>query len=68
MTALPYYHRNTGKLWTKNEVKQLEKLAKQDTPTPVIGVKLGRTVAAVYTRASQEGISLEPPNPHHKRK
>ena len=68
MQKLPYYHRNTGKPWTDKDVELLEKLAEQDTPTPVIGVKLGRTVAAVYTKASQEDISLMPPNPHHKRK
>lgn len=68
MQKLPYYHRNTGKPWNDKDVELLEKLAEQDTPTPVIGVKLGRTVAAVYTKASQEDISLMPPNPHHKRK
>lgn len=68
MPKLPYYHRNTGKPWTDKDVDLLEKLAEQDTPTPVIGVKLGRTVAAVYTKASEEDISLMPPNPHHKRR
>jgi hypothetical protein len=68
MPKLPYYQRNTGKPWTDKDVQQLEKLAEQDTPTGVIGLKLGRTTAAVYTRGLQEGISLMPPNPHHKRK
>jgi hypothetical protein len=68
MSELPYYHRNNGKLWTDKEIDRLEKLAEQDTPTPVIGLKLGRTVASVYSKASEEGISLMPPNPHHKRK
>ncbi len=68
MAKEPYYHRNTGKQWTTADDKQLRLLAKQDTPTPVIGVKMGRTVAAVYTHASQLGVSLEPPNPHHRRK
>lgn len=63
-----YYTRNTGKNWKPDEVKELRKLAKGDTPTPVIGFKLGRTPAAIYTKASEEGISLMPPNPHHKRR
>lgn len=68
MGKLPYYHRNSGKPWTDKDVEQLEKLADQDTPTPVIGLKMGRTVNSIYARASQEGISLMPPNPHHKKK
>ncbi|HZR57046.1 MAG TPA: hypothetical protein VFA74_09260 [Terriglobales bacterium] len=65
---MPKYTRNTGKPWTDDDVKQLKSLAKGDTPTPVIGLKLGRTPAAVYKKASEEGISLMPPNPHHKRR
>jgi hypothetical protein len=68
MPNLPHYIRNTGKEWTAKDVQQLKHLAKQDTPTPVIGLKLGRTPAAVYTKASQEGISLMPPNPHHRKR
>ena len=64
----PKYIRNTGKPWTTGEVRELRKLAKGDTPTPVIGLKLGRTPAAIYTKASEENISLMPPNPHHKRR
>ena len=60
--------RNSGKEWTAEDIRELRKLAKQDTPTPVIGFKLGRTPNAVYSIASQEGISLMPPNPHHKRR
>ena len=66
MPKLPKYIRNTGKPWTDANVKQLEQLAAQDTPTPVIGLKMGRTPSSIYTKASQEGISLMPPNPHHK--
>jgi hypothetical protein len=68
MPKLAKYIRNKGKAWTDTQVKQLKELAKGDTPTPVIGLKLGRTVNSVYNRASQEGISLMPPNPHHKKK
>jgi hypothetical protein len=63
-----YYVRNTGKEWTDAQFRQLRELAKEDTPTGVIGLKLGRTKAAVYTKASEKGISLMPPNPSHRRK
>ena len=49
-------------------IEAIRKALGHDTPTPVIGLKLGRTVAAVYSKASEEEISLMPPNPHHKRK
>jgi hypothetical protein len=54
--------RNTGKAWTSGEVKQLRTLAKGNTPTRVIGLKLGRTPAGVTSKASQKRISLKPTN------
>lgn len=54
--------RNTGNPWTAEEVKQLRQLAKENTPTRVIGLKLGRTEDAVRAKASEEGISLKPTN------
>ena len=54
--------RNSGKAWTPQDVKALEKLAQQNTPTRVIGLKLGRTEDAVRNKASQEDISLRPWN------
>lgn len=64
------YDRNSGKTWTASEVKQVKELAKQNTPTRVIGLKIGRTEDAVRTRASQEGISLKPTNqsPYNRRR
>lgn len=56
------YNRNSGKEWTSGDVKQLKDLAKQNTPTRVIGLKLGRTEDAVRSRASDEGVSLKPTN------
>ena len=58
----PKYVRNTGKDWTPADNKQLRKLASENTPTRVIGLKLGRTEDAVRTHASQEGVSLKPTN------
>ncbi|MCW1994807.1 hypothetical protein ACVMHW_004265 [Bradyrhizobium diazoefficiens] len=62
--------RNTGKPWSAQDVKQLKQLAKENTPTRVIGLKLGRTEAAVYGKASTEGVSLSPTNqsPYNRRK
>jgi hypothetical protein len=54
--------RNTGKKWTSADVKQLKTLAKENTPTRVIGLKLGRTSGAVQSKASNEGVSLKPTN------
>ncbi len=54
--------RNSGKPWTGENIKQLKQLAKQNTPTRVMGLKLGRTAGAVQSKASQEGISLKPTN------
>ena len=59
---MPYYTRNTGRPWTVQEDFELRRLASLNTPTRVIGLKLGRTESAVYTRASQLGISLKPTN------
>jgi hypothetical protein len=62
--------RNSGKPWTAQDVKQLKQLAKENTPTRVIGIKLGRTAEAIYNKASGEGISLSPTNqsPYNRRK
>lgn len=63
-------NRNSGKPWTRADVNQLEKLASENTPTRVIGLKLGRTEDAVRTRASVQDISLKPTNqsPYNRRK
>lgn len=64
------YNRNSGSSWSNNDIKQLNKLAKDNTPTRVIGLKLGRTENAVRSKASQEGISLKPTNqsPYNRKK
>lgn len=62
--------RNSGKHWSAQEVRQLRTLANQNTPTRVIGLKLGRPVSGVYGKASAEGISLKPTNqsPYNRQK
>lgn len=66
---MPKSIRNSGKHWSPQEVKQLEKMADGNTPTRVIGLKLGRSENAVYSKASEEGISLSPTNqsPYNRR-
>lgn len=61
---------NHGKQWTSNQISQLQHLANQNTPTRVIGLKMGRTPDAVSQKASQEQISLKPTNqsPYNRRK
>ena len=66
---MPKYTRNTGKEWTKTDVKQLRELVRENTPTRVIGLKLGRTENSVRSKAGDEGISLKPTNqsPYNRR-
>jgi hypothetical protein len=54
--------KNSGKSWSPSDVSQLKQLAKGNTPTRVIGLKLGRTPAAVNSKASEVGVSLKPTN------
>ena len=66
----PKYIRNIGKHWSPIEESKLSKLAKQNTPTRVIGLKLGRPQAGVRAKVSELKISLQPPNqsPYNRRK
>ncbi len=61
---------NHGKAWTPEQEKQLGKLVDQNTPTRVMGLKLGRTEDAVRGKASELGVSLKPTNqsPYNRRK
>lgn len=53
---------NHGKTWTPSDNKSLRQLASQNTPTRVIGLKMGRTPDAVQSHASDLGVSLKPTN------
>ena len=44
--------------WTSKDISQLKKLIKSNTPTRLIGEKLGRSPRAVYNKAFKEKISL----------
>lgn len=54
--------RNNGQPWSREDVKELKALAKQNTPTRVIGLKLGRTEASIRGKVRGENISLKPAN------
>lgn len=64
------YIRNAGKAWVPSEEKKLSELAKNNTPTRVIGLKLGRSEGGVRAKASELGISLHPTNqsPYNRQK
>jgi hypothetical protein len=68
--ANPKYKRRTGEPWTATELKQLKSLARQNTPTGVLSLKLQRPLAAVRSKAQREGISLRPANraPYSRRR
>ncbi len=59
MAKTPANHRQA---WTPQQDKQLKELAKGNTPTRVIALKMDRTPDAIYSRAADKGISLDPPN------
>ncbi|MCA9846428.1 MAG: hypothetical protein KC461_08990 [Dehalococcoidia bacterium] len=61
---------NHGKPWTPSQEQQLKQLAKENTPTRVMGLKLGRTEDSVQSKAGELGVSLKPPNqsPYNRRK
>ena len=55
-------NQSVRKPWTDDQLQQLRKLANENTPTRVIGLKLGRTEGSVRAKAANEGISLKPTN------
>lgn len=66
---MPYYTRNTGESWKPKDVSQLKQMIRQNTPTRVAGLKLGRTEGAIRTEANKLGLSLKPANqsPYNRR-
>lgn len=54
--------KNHGKDWSPKDMQQLKREVKQNTPTRVLALHLGRTPAAVQQKASTERISLKPTN------
>ena len=60
---------NHGKSWTPDDEEKLRDLASRNTPTGLIAHELGRTEGAVYSHASDIGVSLKPVNqsPYNRR-
>jgi hypothetical protein len=67
MTKKPANH---GNPWKAKDVQNLKELARQNTPTRVMGLKLGRTEDAIRGAAGENKISLKPTNqsPYNRRK
>lgn len=67
MAKKPAQHRQA---WTTSQEAQLKQLARGNTPTRVMGIKLERTEDAVRNKAHELGISLKPTNqrPYNRRK
>ena len=67
--AHPRYKRKLGQPWTAEDVRQLRSLAKGNTPTGVLSLKLQRPEGAIRSKAQREGISLKPVNrsPYNRR-
>ena len=65
----PKYKQRAGQPWSSEEVKELRTLARGNTPTGVLSVKLRRPPAAIRSKAQREGISLKPTNrsPYNRR-
>lgn len=68
--ANPKYKRKLGQPWSDSDVRKLRDLAKQNTPTGVLSLKLQRPEPAIRSKAQREGISLKPTNrsPYTRRK
>jgi hypothetical protein len=66
----PKYKRKLGQPWSDEDVRQLRSLAKGNTPTGVLSLKLQRPEAAIRSKAQREGISLKPANrsPYNRRR
>jgi len=60
--ANPKYIRNEREPWERGDIQALKQMARENTPTRVIGLKLGRSETAVRGKAQREGISLKPVN------
>ena len=54
--------KRSGRPWTDAELNQMRQEIRGNTPTRVIALKHQRSPEAIYNKASQEGVSLEPHN------
>lgn len=61
-TSMPRNPVNHGQPITPAVIREVKTLAANNTPTRVIGLKIGRTEGAVRNIASTNNISLKPTN------
>ena len=54
--------RSNPRSWSKDDIKQLKTLIKENTPTRLIAMKIKRTEASVRWKVHGEGLSLRPTN------
>lgn len=52
----------SGAAWTAADIKQLKTEIKQNAPTRVMGLHLGRSPGAVQSKANDLGLSTKPTN------
>ena len=55
-----------GQPWTKRDTAQIGILARKGVDTDDIAKRLGRTKDAIYSKASEEGVSLRPKDKPNK--
>jgi hypothetical protein len=60
-------HAKPGEPWSPVDVKQLIELVRDNTPTRVIALKLGRSEASVQSKPAREHLSLKPVNQRPRR-
>lgn len=62
--------KNLGKPWSQPENSQLWQLARENTATLIMGIKLGRTEASVGSHAHAQDVSLKSTNqsPYNRQK
>jgi hypothetical protein len=61
---------HSGEQWTGAQEKRLQHLATGNTPTGLIADDLGRSEAAIRSKAAEIDVSLKPTNqsPYNRRK
>jgi hypothetical protein len=67
---MPGAPKNHGKEWAPEQIDQLKQLAQGNTPTRVMGIKLGRTEEAIRSKAADLDLPLKSVNqsPYNRQK
>jgi hypothetical protein len=59
---------SSGKLWSSKELLLLKELAGKNKPTGWVALELGRSRKSIYSKASKQGIQLQPSSQRPYRK